>query len=236
MCKPSSYSHCPLSHEAMVESAQCIWSIHQVTTMVEFGKRLCSSAHYEQKDITTRQRAVLQRREKVKQSAVARRNRLEDCRKLMVFVQNCNEVSDYRISTVKQKVLEFRGGPGPSVMAGRACARRYWGMARGLLHLRLRTFSRTTEGWREVFYLRLRTFKIERDGCKPAKLTAAPAPGQVPRVARARTFRLSLLPFNCLAHQICSGRRTFVLHGKENPLSSKTTARVGVQHRASRSR
>ena len=85
--------------------------------MVEFGKRLCSSAHYEQKDITKRQRAVLQRREKVKQSAVARRNRLEDCRKLTVFVQNCNEVSDP--STV---ILEFpidaRGGSGPSVMAG----------------------------------------------------------------------------------------------------------------------
>ena len=62
--------------------------------MVEFGKRLCSSAHYEQKDITTRQRAVLQRREKVKQNAVTRRNRLDDCRKLMVFMQNCMEVSN----------------------------------------------------------------------------------------------------------------------------------------------
>ncbi|CAI8040975.1 Spectrin alpha chain, non-erythrocytic 1 [Geodia barretti] len=67
----------------------------KVTAMVEFGKRLCSSAHYEQKDITTRQRAVLQRREKVKQSAVARKNRLEDCRKLMVFVQNCNEAESW---------------------------------------------------------------------------------------------------------------------------------------------
>ena len=60
--------------------------------MVEFAGRLCSSAHYEQKEITTRQQAVLQRREKVKQSAMARRIKLEDCRKLMVFVQNCMEV------------------------------------------------------------------------------------------------------------------------------------------------
>ena len=61
--------------------------------MVEFASRLCSEAHYEQSDITSRQHAVLQRRERVKHSAVERRSKLEDCRKLMVFLQNCMEVS-----------------------------------------------------------------------------------------------------------------------------------------------
>lgn len=65
----------------------------QVTAMVEFASRLCSEAHYEQSDITSRQHAVLQRRERVKHSAVERRSKLEDCRKLMVFLQNCMEVS-----------------------------------------------------------------------------------------------------------------------------------------------
>ena len=40
--------------------------------MVEFARRLCSEGHYEQAEIGTRQRAVLQRRERVKQSAVDR--------------------------------------------------------------------------------------------------------------------------------------------------------------------
>ena len=56
---------------------------------------VCSEGHYEQAEISTRQRAVLQRRERVKQSAVDRRNKLEDCRKLMVFLQNCMEVHMY---------------------------------------------------------------------------------------------------------------------------------------------
>ena len=62
--------------------------------MVEFARRLCSEGH-EQAEIGTRQRAILQRRERVKQSAVDRRNKLEDCRKLMVFLQNCMEVRMY---------------------------------------------------------------------------------------------------------------------------------------------
>ena len=60
--------------------------------MLEFAARLCSEAHYEQSDITSRQHAVLERRERVKRSTVERRNKLEDCRKLMVFLQNCMEV------------------------------------------------------------------------------------------------------------------------------------------------
>ena len=67
-------------------------SYGQATAMVEFAKRLCSEAHCEQSDITLRQRAVLQRRERVKYSAEERRNKLEDCKKLMVFLQNCLEV------------------------------------------------------------------------------------------------------------------------------------------------
>ena len=65
--------------------------------MVEFARRLCSEAHYEQSDITTRQRAVLQRRERVKSSAEDRQNKLEDCKKLMVFLQNCMEVRAYYV-------------------------------------------------------------------------------------------------------------------------------------------
>ena len=63
--------------------------------MAEFARRLCSEGHYEQAEIGTRQCAMLQRRERVKQSAVDRRNKLEDCRKLMVFLQNCMEVHMY---------------------------------------------------------------------------------------------------------------------------------------------
>ena len=63
--------------------------------MVEFARRLCSEAHYEQSDITSRQHAVLQRRERVKCSAEEKRNKLEDCKKLMVFLQNCMEVRTF---------------------------------------------------------------------------------------------------------------------------------------------
>ena len=61
--------------------------------MVDFAGRLCSEGHYEQSVIAARKHAVLQRRERVKHSAAGRRNRLEDCKKLMVFLQHCMEVS-----------------------------------------------------------------------------------------------------------------------------------------------
>lgn len=61
--------------------------------MNEFADRLCGEGHYEGGEIRTRQRTVLKRRSKVKGAAVERRNKLEDCRKLMVFLQNVMEVS-----------------------------------------------------------------------------------------------------------------------------------------------
>ena len=61
--------------------------------MNEFADRLCGEGHFESGEIRTRQQAVLERRSKVKGAAVERRNKLEDCRKLMVFLQNVMEVS-----------------------------------------------------------------------------------------------------------------------------------------------
>ena len=61
--------------------------------MNEFAERLCGDGHYEAMEIQQRRRDVLQRRSKVKDLASERRSKLEDCRKLMVFLQNCSEVS-----------------------------------------------------------------------------------------------------------------------------------------------
>ena len=61
--------------------------------MKEFAERLCADGHYEAVEIQQRRRDVLHRRSKVKDLASERRSMLEDCRKLMVFLQNCTEVS-----------------------------------------------------------------------------------------------------------------------------------------------
>ena len=66
--------------------------------MNEFADRLCGEGHFESGEIRRRQQAVLERRSKVKGAAVERRNRLEDCRKLMVFLQNVMEVSCFASS------------------------------------------------------------------------------------------------------------------------------------------
>ncbi len=60
--------------------------------MRDFSNRLRSQRHYESKEIKEREESVMQRRARVKRSAAERRSKLEDCRKLMVFLQNCNEV------------------------------------------------------------------------------------------------------------------------------------------------
>ncbi len=62
--------------------------------MNDFAERLCGERHFEAAEIRVRQRAVLDRRLKVKDSAVERRLQLEDCRKLMVFIQNVMEVKE----------------------------------------------------------------------------------------------------------------------------------------------
>ena len=62
--------------------------------MNDFAERLCRERHFEAAEIRVRQRAVLDRRSKVKQAAVEKRTKLEDCRKLMVFIQNVMEVMD----------------------------------------------------------------------------------------------------------------------------------------------
>ena len=67
--------------------------LFQVMAMNEFAERLCGDGHYEAMEIQQRRRDVLQRRSKVKDLASERRSKLEDCRKLMVFLQNCSEVS-----------------------------------------------------------------------------------------------------------------------------------------------
>ena len=77
--------------------------------MVEFARRLCSEAHYEQNDITSRQHGVLKRRERVKSSAEDRRNKLEDCKKLMVFLQNCMEVRIHLITMHVHTCVIIRG-------------------------------------------------------------------------------------------------------------------------------
>ena len=61
--------------------------------MNEFADRLHGEGHFESGEIQRRKQAVLERRSRVKGAAVERRNKLEDCRKLMVFLQNVMEVS-----------------------------------------------------------------------------------------------------------------------------------------------
>ena len=63
--------------------------------MNEFADRLQGEGHFESGEIQRRKQAVLERRSKVKGAAVERRNKLEDCRKLMVFLQNVIEVSTW---------------------------------------------------------------------------------------------------------------------------------------------
>ena len=60
--------------------------------MTEFSSRLRRQGHHESSEILSRERSVMSRRSKVKQSVSERRAKLEDCRKLMVFLQDCNEV------------------------------------------------------------------------------------------------------------------------------------------------
>ena len=60
--------------------------------MTEFARRLAGQRHYESREIKEREKSVMQRRGKVKRNAGERRSKLEDCRKLMVFLQDCNEV------------------------------------------------------------------------------------------------------------------------------------------------
>ena len=61
--------------------------------MIGFANRLCGSGGFEAQEIRAIQDEVLERRTKVKEEAVARRSRLEDCRKLMLLLQNIDEVS-----------------------------------------------------------------------------------------------------------------------------------------------
>jgi hypothetical protein len=68
--------------------------------MNEFAERLCGDGHYEAMEIQQRRRDVLQRRSKVKDFASERRSKLEDCRKLMVFLQNCSEVSNLQLYAI----------------------------------------------------------------------------------------------------------------------------------------
>ena len=60
--------------------------------MTEFSARLRSQGHHETREIQNREKSVMSRRAKVKKAAAERRAKLEDCRKLMVFLQDCNEV------------------------------------------------------------------------------------------------------------------------------------------------
>ena len=75
---------------------QSDWSIFPTQTyehlvMTEFADKLCSERHYESVEIHQRKSAVLDRRSKEK-ATVQRRQKLEDCRRLMVFLQDCAEV------------------------------------------------------------------------------------------------------------------------------------------------
>ena len=79
---------------------RCSFTSLQVAAMNEFAERLCAESHYESLEVKTRRRAVLDRRSKVKLGAVDRKNKLEDCRKLTVFLQNIMEVSRFVTRTV----------------------------------------------------------------------------------------------------------------------------------------
>ena len=60
--------------------------------MNEFSSRLRRQNHRESAEIHSRERSVMSRRARVKGEVAERRTKLEDCRKLMVFLQDCNEV------------------------------------------------------------------------------------------------------------------------------------------------
>ena len=64
----------------------------KVFTMMGFADRLCASGRFEAREIRAVQEEVLGRRTRVKAEAVARRCKLEDCRKLMLLLQNIDEV------------------------------------------------------------------------------------------------------------------------------------------------
>ena len=66
---------------------------HQVTAMNDFSSRLRAEHHYESKEIQSREKNVMKRRTNVKRAVAERRSKLEDCRRLMVFLQDCNEVA-----------------------------------------------------------------------------------------------------------------------------------------------
>ena len=67
----------------------------KVMTMIGFADRLCAHGRFEAREIRAVQEEVLGRRTRVKAEAVARRSKLEDCRKLMLLLQNIDEVGHW---------------------------------------------------------------------------------------------------------------------------------------------
>ena len=84
--------------------------------MNEFADRLHGEGHFESGKIRRRKQAVLERRSKVKGAAVERRNKLEDCRKLMVFLQNVMEVSCFA-SSMHNNIMVASLAPGPCTLS-----------------------------------------------------------------------------------------------------------------------
>ena len=64
----------------------------KISAMNEFGRRLCDEGHFASSQIKARQAAVLQRQRKVKDAMATRKDKLEDCHKLVAFKQDVMEV------------------------------------------------------------------------------------------------------------------------------------------------
>ena len=65
--------------------------------MIEFSAQLLKQGHYESVAIQTREKSVIHERSKIKHASSERRSKLEDSRKLMLFLQDCNEVHAYLV-------------------------------------------------------------------------------------------------------------------------------------------
>lgn len=80
----------------------------KVALLQEHGRKLVEQNHYDSKRITKRLHDVLERRQKVKQLCVLRRQKLADALLYAQFVRDCSEAETW--ITEKRKKLEANGG------------------------------------------------------------------------------------------------------------------------------
>ena len=78
-------------HEAFEKA---LWAqMSKVEELEKFGMDILATQHYDSVGITQRLQAVTARRDRLKESAAARRRRLHESRQLHQFLRNMYEVS-----------------------------------------------------------------------------------------------------------------------------------------------